>query len=194
METKKRKKIKLKKNNRWDAIYRRIKNIEYPLVAEIGVNRAYNAKELLRLHPGMWIALVDMWSRDTYKGKGVESVRPKYLEIYTGDPEANFKTASDNVKQYEGRYRFFKGDSVQTADMFPDAHFDLVFIDADHGYEGCKADLMAWMPKVKPGGWLCGHDYPRYQGVERAANELVNHPRVTVWELDVDFTFFCQIS
>lgn len=50
-------------------------------------------------------------------------------------------------------------DSVEAAQFYPDGFFDLVFIDADHTYKGCKRDILAWMPKVRKGGILCGHDY-----------------------------------
>ena len=36
---------------------------------------------------------------------------------------------------------------------------DRVFIDADHSKRGCEADIRAWAPKVKPSGWVCGHDW-----------------------------------
>lgn len=35
---------------------------------------------------------------------------------------------------------------------------DLVFIDADHSYEGCRADFEAWAPLVRPGGFVAFHD------------------------------------
>lgn len=64
------------------------------------------------------------------------------------------------------------GDS-RDADRFPDACFDLVFIDADHSYAGCRHDILAYTPKVKPGGLLAGHDYqPDWPGVVRAVDEL----------------------
>ena len=49
---------------------------------------------------------------------------------------------------------------------------DFVFIDADHRYESVKADIRAWVPKLRPGGMLSGHDID-YPSVLRAVSELV---------------------
>ena len=50
---------------------------------------------------------------------------------------------------------------------------DFVFIDADHSYLGVKQDISHWRSKVKPGGWLGGHDYnrKRFPQVVRAVDE-----------------------
>jgi SAM-dependent methyltransferase len=73
---------------------------------------------------------------------------------------------------------------------FPDASLDLVFIDADHRYEQTLADVRAWLPKVKPGGMLCGHDYKRpwrhfwghdRSGVKRAVDEVLGKKRVKLF-------------
>lgn len=50
-------------------------------------------------------------------------------------------------------------DSVAAANLFSDASFEWVHLDARHDYESTKAGIQAWLPKVKQGGWLSGDDY-----------------------------------
>lgn len=60
---------------------------------------------------------------------------------------------------------------------------DFVYIDGDHSYEACLADLEAYFPKVKRSGILSGHDYlngslPQGEfGVKRAVGEFVRRSR-----------------
>jgi predicted O-methyltransferase YrrM len=49
----------------------------------------------------------------------------------------------------------------EAAPFVEDGSQDFVFIDADHGYEAVKEDIARWRAKVRPGGWLGGHDYNR---------------------------------
>lgn len=49
-------------------------------------------------------------------------------------------------------------DSVAASAQFNDKSLNTVFIDADHSYECVRDDILAWLPKVKPGGILAGHD------------------------------------
>lgn len=65
-----------------------------------------------------------------------------------------------NVAQCGGRdiVRTIVMSGDDAACMTADAFFDLVFIDADHSYGATLNDVRAWLPKVKPGGILCGHD------------------------------------
>jgi predicted O-methyltransferase YrrM len=48
---------------------------------------------------------------------------------------------------------------------------DFVFIDACHEYENVITDINAWLPKIRPGGLLCGHDKDM-DGVKKATQEL----------------------
>ncbi|MSU23371.1 MAG: class I SAM-dependent methyltransferase [Opitutus sp.] len=49
---------------------------------------------------------------------------------------------------------------------------DLIFIDGDHSYDACKADIIAWAPFVKRGGVIAFHDFgSRADGVTRAIFE-----------------------
>ncbi len=64
----------------------------------------------------------------------------------------------------------YSGDSHVIAEEFNDGAFDFVYIDADHSYEAVKRDIAAWLPKIKPGGIIAGHDRVR-EGVHRAVAE-----------------------
>ncbi|HEY6320004.1 MAG TPA: class I SAM-dependent methyltransferase [Thermoanaerobaculia bacterium] len=74
--------------------------------------------------------------------------------------------------------------SVEAVRFFPPASVDLVFVDGDHTYEGCLADLEAWWPTIKPGGRVLGHDCVPGECVDRAVRafaarrglELEIHP------------------
>lgn len=75
--------------------------------------------------------------------------------------------------------------SLQAARCFLPASLDLVMIDGDHTYEGCYADIDAYLPLVRPGGVLAGHDYHpvHFPGVVQAVDErwprgVQHHQRV----------------
>jgi len=77
------------------------------------------------------------------------------------------------------KYKAIRSTSKEASEQFQDNSVDVVFIDGDHSYAAVHEDITSWMPKVKPGGYIAGHDYhPHWHGVVRAVNELV--PQFTV--------------
>ena len=64
--------------------------------------------------------------------------------------------------------------SVDAAKKYPDKSLDFVFIDGDHKYDAVCEDIRAWLPKVKPGGLLAGHDYPCQDVASAVADVLVS--------------------
>jgi predicted O-methyltransferase YrrM len=88
-----------------------------------------------------------------------------------------------------------ESDSSEAAQQFPDKHFDFVFLDADHTLTGVRKDITAWAPKVKPGGWLCGHDYGKggvTSGVDIAVHQFVERVRRPL-ELGENYTWFVEL-
>ena len=66
-------------------------------------------------------------------------------------------------------------ESVNASRLFPDASLEWVHLDARHDYRSVKADIEAWLPKLRIGGWLSGDDYDRekWPEVVRAVEELL---------------------
>jgi predicted O-methyltransferase YrrM len=62
--------------------------------------------------------------------------------------------------------------SVEAARRFADGSVSFAMIDGAHDYESVKADIAAWLPKMRPGGWLAGDDIA-WAGVARAVGELL---------------------
>lgn len=64
--------------------------------------------------------------------------------------------------------------SARAARLFEAGTVDFVFIDAGHTREAVAADIAAWLPKVRPGGRIAGHDYaPEWPGVVQAVDECL---------------------
>jgi predicted O-methyltransferase YrrM len=79
-----------------------------------------------------------------------------------------------NMEPLDGKFTAIIGDSSKSADVFADKSLDFVFLDADHVYERIKGDTLAWLPKIKPGGILAGHDFEceEHPGVLQAVTEI----------------------
>jgi predicted O-methyltransferase YrrM len=76
-----------------------------------------------------------------------------------------------------GELTVHPADSALAAARFDDASLDAVFIDADHSEEAVTRDIAAWLPKVKRGGVIAGHDVDQF-GVAKAVSKIL--PTATV--------------
>lgn len=145
-----------------------VKERGWRIGAELGVLRGDTFLHLLRTCPDLAMIGVDLWMPMPEKD-GQEGGR-SYL---AHDLEGYLQRLKDRIAPYGGRAALLRLSTVEAALRFPDRHFDFVFIDADHTYEGVSADIDAWRPKVRPGGMLLGHDYNHrdFPGVVRAVDE-----------------------
>jgi len=89
----------------------------------------------------------------------------------------------DDMVMGHSNIRKCKISSVKYAMMVPDNSVDLVYIDGNHDEESVREDILSWMPKVKKGCWISGHDYnSNYPGLVSVVNEILGKP---------DHTFEC---
>jgi len=78
-----------------------------------------------------------------------------------------------------GVVNLIKGHSLDVVNKYEDESIDFCFIDGSHEYEDVKKDIEAYLPKVKSGGILAGHDYDKiWDGVIRGVDEVLGEVQV----------------
>lgn len=81
----------------------------------------------------------------------------------------------NNMEPAKGLYNAIQGDSTVVAPRYQDESLDFVWIDANHLYPFVIQDINAWLPKIKPNGYIGGHDYSKgVGGVGQAVRECFN--------------------
>jgi len=146
---------------------------------ELGVFRGDTFRCLVK--NGLFMAGVDTWrpapeQEGRHKDGGRSYVEHDLEGFYVGLREwlGIEGTQWGSIKKAKYPAQLMRMTTTEAASTIPDNRFDFVFIDADHTYEGVKADIENWKPKVRPGGMVIGHDYnPRdFPGVVKAVNEI----------------------
>ena len=156
------------------ALARLAASLDAPICVEVGAYIGHTALAMLA-GGARHVYSVDLWNGDT------DSERL----YWRADPDRGLRVFDEFCR----RVSLFEsvtpvvGDSLFWAARWP-FKIDLVFIDADHAYEPCRADIAAWWPHIKPSGILCGHDFcDSFPGVIRAVQESGPYKRVgqNVW-------------
>jgi hypothetical protein len=182
---------------RAEAILRRIPENVPILGIEIGVFRAVLSKVLLQHRPQLHLCLVDLWCRNPSPNFAATNVRTVQKVWNHGRWPRIFRFAMNNVAFAWDRVTPIRADSVAAATTFHGRPLDFAFIDDDHSYSGCLRSITAWFPKVKPGGWICGHDYnhpdPRFKFHVTEAVHAFFDPLKLLVELDLDCTWFVRV-
>ena len=135
-------------------------------VVELG---SWKGRSTVALCEGLSEKAPEFWSVDTFRG-----------DSFIGTVEV-----SDVLPEFERNvspYPFVQtiiSDTVTASEQFEDGSLDWLFVDADHTYEGVTADIVAWWPKLKPGGLISGHDYCFFS-VAMAVNRLL--PKLDTFE------------
>jgi len=148
---------------------------EAPTVCvEVGVFRGRNARAVLQQRPLCDMLLVDPWGDNGNEDRWANSKDARANEPIE-DREKHFEFTKKHVAWAGDRVTIQRTVSVEAAKGVDDDTVDVVFIDAEHTYDGVKEDIEAWWPKVKAGGWIGGHDYSkRWGGVRTAVDEFAN--------------------
>ena len=131
-----------------------------------GKSSAYMAVEIANSNKDIEFYCIDTWE-GSVEHDGMKEL-PQLYNIFL-----------DNMKPVEEYYFPLKISSLDACKKFKDNSLDFVFLDASHEYEDIKKDIKAWLPKIKSGGILAGHDYYNegpdwFPGVKRAVKEMLD--------------------
>lgn len=152
--------------------------------------RPKNRRDMLELFPkGGVVAELGVF-RGVYSERIVERCQPKllYLVDLWGSRvdwwiDGEIRSVSGGEAYHLCRSKFELNQSVKlrresTIDFLasmPDKSLDLVYLDADHSYRSVRDELALSWPRMKPGGWISGHDYcSLFPGVVQAVSEFID--------------------
>lgn len=123
---------------------------------EIGVAEGEFSRAILDAAKPRRLHLIDPWEHQAQAD-------------YEDDP--NNASADEQERRFQavsqafaaetaaGRVVIHRAYSGAVADTFADGQLDWVYIDGLHTRAGAAADLAAYAPKIRPGGFILGHDY-----------------------------------
>lgn len=116
---------------------------------EVGVYKGHLSRQILESWKGT-LYMVDVWRSLDYDGYR-DSTNNIHGDVY--------QEAMKSIEGFEERAIMIRSNSEKASEMFGDSTLDFVYIDANHSYECVKKDIEFWYPKVRHGGFICGHDY-----------------------------------
>lgn len=138
------------------------------LGAELGVQKGNNFRYLVENKDDLCLHGVDIWSEKEVRWNGISSDK---LQFQPDSVNSEYLiNLQEWAKDYEGRVFFHRHFTTYAHKFFNDCELDFIFVDAGHEYEDVKADIQAWYPKIKKGGYMIGHDINQTQ-VRRAVRE-----------------------
>lgn len=118
-----------------------------------GKSAAFMAVEILNSGKQIKFDCVDTWygSPEHFSGESCED-----KDVVDGKLYQKFL---ENMTPVKGLYTPVRTTSLLASRLYQDQTLDFVFIDAEHTYAAVKEDIAAWLPKIKRGGMIGGHDW-----------------------------------
>lgn len=136
--------------------------------AELGVFDGRTYLYLLEHCPQLTLIGVDVWNQVQGFTEGQTKSGERCFCKYCSDTRharrsetvaAMRKRVIRESARYGRRAQLYIQLTTEVAKLVNDKTMDFVFVDGDHSREGVSADIAAWLPKVKSGGRLIGHDF-----------------------------------
>jgi hypothetical protein len=121
--------------------------------AEVGVKAGAYSEFLLDRWRGRRLISIDPWQ------EAEPSEYVDHANVRQDEHDEFYERTRRRLDRYGSRSEIRRQTSLAAADEIPDGSLDFVYIDARHDYPSVLEDLAAWLPKMRPGGLIAGHDY-----------------------------------
>lgn len=165
-------------------INRVISENNYSNYLEVGVWEGETLFKIAETNKKIKVYGVDPYSGSSFQGYYKGEVQSRVDNIFY---DKLFNDVLKNASNYLN-VEILRMSSKKASEHFLDEGLDIVFIDARHDFESVSNDIKFWMPKVRKGGCLCGHNYEiAFYGVIEAVNQLIGYDNI---EINSDSTWF----
>jgi hypothetical protein len=120
---------------------------------EIGVKQGEFSELLLDRWAGRHLISVDPWT---------EAPVEEYVDVANvpqSEHDAFHAETCARLARFGERSSVWRMTGEEAAARVPHHSLDFVYLDARHDAPAVREDLETWLPKLRPGGVLAGHDY-----------------------------------
>ena len=137
-----------------------------------GKSACYMAVEIINSKKKIRFDCVDTWMGN---GRSLtDIVHEPLLRV----PDGLYNHFLENIKDVQHVINPIRKPSLEAANLYADNTLNCVFIDAAHDYKNVFSDVKAWLPKIKSGGILAGHDF-KLKSVEQALKDSLGLQNIT---------------
>lgn len=119
--------------------------------AEIGVDKGQFSEHILSKTKINVYYCIDTW-QDNFGS----DCKPGYFDK---SGNVRFNQAKEILDKYAPRSIMIRKTSIEASKDIANSGLDFCYIDGDHSLQGIYEDLRYWVPKVRVGGIVSGHDY-----------------------------------
>ena len=126
-----------------------------------GMSACYMAVEIINSGKKIEFDCVDTWESFDWDTGISKSAYHGLYDIFL----KNIEPVKDNIN-------IVKSISWEAPKKYEDNSIDFVFIDAGHDYDSVTKDLKSWLPKVKNGGIIAGHDDHHKQVIDAVHEQI----------------------
>ena len=135
-----------------------------------GRSASYMAVEIFNSKKQIKFDCVDTWLGSV---EHVDPNSPFFVKELIDDKDWLYYQFLNNTQPVCDIINPVRQSSLDSVNLYQNRSLDFVFIDASHEYDDVKKDILSWYPKIKKGGFIAGHDFTTFEGVERAVSELI---------------------